>query len=57
MVKYQKQVPEYYMGMYLDGYTPEQILNAAHRKMYRQAAEKENQIDAIQIKSVVRVKK
>ncbi len=35
MVKYQKQVPEYYMGMYLDGYTPEQILNAAHRKMYR----------------------
>lgn len=57
MVKYQKQVPEYYKGMYQDGYTPEQILDAIHRKMYRQATEKENQIDAIQIKSVVRVKK
>lgn len=35
MVKYQKQVPEYYKGMYQDGYTPEQILDAIHRKMYR----------------------
>jgi len=35
MVKYQKQVPEYYKGMYRDGYTPEQILDAIHRKIYR----------------------
>ena len=35
MVKYQKQVPEYYKGMYQDGYTPEQILDVIHRKMYR----------------------
>lgn len=35
MVKHQKQVPEYYKGMYQDGYTPEQILDAIHRKIYR----------------------
>ena len=35
MVKYQKQVPEYYKGMYQDGYTPGQILDAIHRKIYR----------------------
>lgn len=60
MVKYQKQVPEYYKGMYQDGYTPEQILDAIHRKMYRQAIEKESQVDeiaALQINSVVRIQK
>ena len=60
MVKYQKQVPEYYKGMYQDGYTPEQILDAIHRKIYRQSTEKESQVDeigAIQINSVVRIQK
>jgi len=28
------QIPDYYPTMYLDGYTPEQILNAAHKQMY-----------------------
>ena len=28
-----KNVPDYYDWMYLDGYTPEEILYAFHRKM------------------------
>lgn len=60
MVKYQKQVPEYYNGMYSDGYAPEQILDALHRKMYRQAQEKESriaEIGVVKINSVMRIKK
>ena len=30
---YHKNLPEYYPYMYLDGYTPEQILEALHRSM------------------------
>ena len=29
-----KQVPEYYDWMYLDGYTPEEIMNAKRKQMY-----------------------
>ena len=29
-----KQVPEYYDSMYLDGYTPEEIMNAKRKQMY-----------------------
>ena len=31
---YNRQIPEYYDTMYLDGYTPQQILYAKHRQMY-----------------------
>lgn len=58
-----RQVPEYYDWMYLDGYTPEQILYAKHRQMYndylsRKEAQKEPEfvIPNITFKSVVRVK-
>lgn len=30
---YDRQIPEYHPAMYLDGYTPQQILYAAHQKM------------------------
>ena len=30
---YNKNIPEYYNTMYMDGYSPEQILHAARRKM------------------------
>ena len=30
----EKHIPEYYPTMYLDGYSPMEILQAAHRKMY-----------------------
>lgn len=33
--QYDSQIPEYYDAMYLDGYTPAQILHAAHRKLYQ----------------------
>ena len=28
------RIPAYYPTMYLDGYSPQQILNAAHKQMY-----------------------
>ena len=32
---YDKQIPDYYDGMYLDGYTPAQIRHAAVRKILK----------------------
>ena len=61
-----RQVPEYYDWMYLDGYTPEQILFAKHRQMYndylaRKDAQKEAEpemiIPNITFKSVMKVTK
>jgi len=57
--QYFKDVPEYYRYMYLDGYTPEQILYAARKKILREHAERmeaQNQIDKIKIVSEVKVK-
>ena len=57
--QYFKDVPEYHRYMYLQGYTPEQILYAARKKILRQYAErqeKENEIDKIKIVSEVKVK-
>ena len=57
--QYFKDVPEYYRYMYLDGYTPEQIMYAARKKILRQYAERmeaQNQIDKIKIVSEVKVK-
>ena len=59
-----RQVPEYYDWMYLDGYTPEQILFAKHRQMYndylarkdaQKEAEPEMYIPNITFKSVVKI--
>ena len=62
-----RKVPEYYDWMYLDGYTPEQILFAKHRQMYndylarkeaqraKTEAEPEMIIPNITFKSVVKV--
>lgn len=55
-----KKVPEYYDSMYLDGFTPEEILHALHKKMDRQQAEKEalaDSVDSIKIKSEVKIKR
>ena len=32
----QRKTPEYYPGMYLDGYSPDQILAAKHRQMFQE---------------------
>ena len=35
MEQFDKQIPDYYPTMYLDGYTPAQILHSAKRGMYQ----------------------
>ena len=62
-----RQVPEYYDWMYLDGYTPEQILQAKHKQMVndylareeakraKKEAEPEMIIPNITFKSVVKI--
>ena len=34
--EYHKNLPDYYDTMYLDGYTPEQIMEAKHRSMAKE---------------------
>ena len=63
-----KQVPEYYDWMYLDGYTPEEIMNAKRKQMYNDYmarkkeqeaevnAESELVIPSMTFRSVVTVK-
>lgn len=52
-------LPDYYDTMYLDGYTPEQIMEAHHRTMMKQymarKAEQEK-VESIKIKSEVKIK-
>ena len=41
MMMYGKRIPEYYDTMYLDGYTPYEILYATRKKMFREYQERE----------------
>ena len=43
--------------MYLDGYTPEQILHAARRKMLDNYYDRQNEVDEVKITSEVKIKK
>ncbi len=54
---YDRQIPDYYDGMYLDGYTPEQILHAARRKMLDNYYDRQNEVDEVKITSEVKIKK
>ena len=38
---YNRNIPEYYDTMYLDGYTPYEILYATRKKMHREYQERE----------------
>ena len=38
--EYDKKIPDYYPTMYMDGYTPEQILHAAKRGMMQRHRER-----------------
>ena len=52
-----RKIPDYYDYMYLDGYTPEQIMYALHRQMMREYEErKANDVVDIRIKSEVKIK-
>ena len=46
-----KNVPEYYHWMYLDGYTPQQILMAKRRQMLQSQT-----VDTIKVTSEVKIK-
>lgn len=54
-----RKIPEYYDWMYLDGFTPDEILYALHKKMDKEQAEREALADSVitvKIKSKVRIK-
>ena len=55
---FHNNVPEYYNTMYMDGYSPEQILHAAHQKMIREheAKAEANEIPNVKIISEVKIK-
>ena len=56
---YYRKVPEYYHYMYLDGYTPDEIMYAARKKFNREYAERlarENEVDSFKITSEVKVR-
>ena len=64
--QYFRDVPEYYDTMYMDGYTPEQIMHAAHKKMQRMYEEREaakraeaeaNEIPNVKIISEVKMRR
>ena len=64
--QYFRDVPEYYDTMYMDGYTPEQIIHAAHKKMQRMYEEREaakraeaeaNEIPNVKIISEVKIRR
>lgn len=63
---YHKNVPEYYDTMYMDGYSPEQIMYAARKKIMREyeerkaaqrAAAEENEISNVKIISEVKIRR
>ena len=46
---YNRTIPEYYDTMYLDGYTPDQIMTAFRKKMYRdsEARQEAKRVEAV----------
>ena len=46
----------YYTTMYMDGYSPEEIMMTAHRTFYDEAMERE-EIDGVSITSEVKLKR
>ena len=60
--KMSRQIPDPYPYMYLDGYTPQEILHATSRKMYadhlarKQEAEMDAIIPTINFKTSVKIK-
>lgn len=37
IIPMKQQIPEYYPSMFLDGFSPEQILNTAHKTFFNYA--------------------
>ena len=63
--QHNRRIPDYYPTMYRDGYSPEQIMYAAHRKLRREYEAREAarraeaeamEIPEVKITSEVRIK-
>ena len=55
--KYNESIPEYYNSMYLDGYSPEQILQAAHNKIIQNYEERqEDTVPEVSVVSEVNIR-
>ncbi len=56
---YNRQSPEYYDTMYMDGYTPEQIMTAFRKKLHREREERReaNKIPNVKIISEVKIRR
>ena len=52
---YNRKIPAYYPTMYQDGYTPQQILIAVHKRMLNEYQDSQ-QVNEIKITSEVKVK-
>ena len=50
-----RKIPDYYDTMFLDGFTPTEILYAQHQTMLKEI-EARNSVDEIQINSNVKIK-
>ena len=53
--QYDSKIPDYYNGMYLDGYKPHEILHAVRRKMVQQN-EEQGDVGEFKIISEVKIK-
>lgn len=51
---FQRKTPKYYPGMYLDSYSPEQILAAKHHQMFQE--QEDSDTTELIIKSEVKTK-
>ena len=40
LAQHNRRIPDYYPTMYLDGFTPEEVMYAAKRQMYQQIQER-----------------
>ena len=40
LAQHNRKIPDYYPTMYLDGFTPEEVMYAAKRQMYQQILER-----------------
>ena len=56
--QFNKQIPDPYPSMYLDGYNPYEILQATSRKMYNDHLERKEEaiIPTINFSSTVKIK-
>ena len=51
-----RRIPEYYDTMYMDGYTPEQIMTAFRKKLAREREERREATEISNVKIISEVK-